>query len=197
MVDPFRITNYDRSPAELEEFLLFAVAVAGKNAQTTSRRLEAFLWQAGPAYRHFSPFERIMQIGYPWTSEERLREALRKAGIGQYNRIAHAYAHIVSRWDGRDLGKLSPSDLEKVPGIGPKTSRFFILHTRPFVRLAVLDVHILRRLRELGYPAPATTPDGRKYEYWESVFIDIADRLEMTPADLDLLWWKEGALKRG
>jgi hypothetical protein len=32
MIDPNKVTNPARTPAELEEFLLFCLVVAGKNA---------------------------------------------------------------------------------------------------------------------------------------------------------------------
>jgi hypothetical protein len=32
MIDPLNVTNFERSQAELEEFLLFGLFVAGKNS---------------------------------------------------------------------------------------------------------------------------------------------------------------------
>ena len=43
MIDPNNVTNPARTAAELEEFLLFCVVVAGKNADQQSLKLERFL----------------------------------------------------------------------------------------------------------------------------------------------------------
>ena len=67
MINPYQITNYDRSSSELEEFLLFCIVVAGKTAYIQAQKLEDFLlkhWQnddiASLSYKvlneEFSPF---------------------------------------------------------------------------------------------------------------------------------------------
>ena len=43
MIDPYNITNYNRTQNELEEFLLFCIVVAGKTAYIQSRKLDEFL----------------------------------------------------------------------------------------------------------------------------------------------------------
>lgn len=50
MVDPFDITKYNRTQAELEELLLFCISVAGKNARVTSHNLERFLNDASQEF---------------------------------------------------------------------------------------------------------------------------------------------------
>lgn len=43
MIDPKNITNFDRTDNELEEFALFAIAVAGKSAKTIAPALDRTL----------------------------------------------------------------------------------------------------------------------------------------------------------
>jgi len=63
-----------------------------------------------------------------------------------------------------DLRSCTTADLESIMGVGPKTSRFFILHSRPNEKMVVLDVHLLRYLRqEYRIKTPKQTPSGKRY----------------------------------
>lgn len=75
MVDPFNCTIFDRTDAELEEFVIFCLMVAGKNATTTSKLLSQFL------IRRKRPFAAIKSFN----CQPQLRLALRSAGFGCYN----------------------------------------------------------------------------------------------------------------
>ena len=81
-------------------------------------------------------------------------------------------------------------DLEAIPGIGPKTSRFFLLHTRPNQEIAVLDTWILKYLKNAGYNAPKATPSGKKYLELEKNFLFEARKNNMKPADFDIYIWR-------
>jgi hypothetical protein len=43
MIDPYNITNYNRTEGELQKFLLFCIVVAGKTAYIQAQKLEEFL----------------------------------------------------------------------------------------------------------------------------------------------------------
>lgn len=43
MIDPFNVTNYNRTQAQLQEWLLFSIFVAGKKATTQAAALDRFL----------------------------------------------------------------------------------------------------------------------------------------------------------
>lgn len=43
MIDPNNITKFYRTEAELEEFLLFCIIVAGKNSKIQAKKLAEFL----------------------------------------------------------------------------------------------------------------------------------------------------------
>jgi hypothetical protein len=150
-VDPRAITQFSRTIPELEEFLLFAIVVAGKRSDLQSRKLEAFL-RAGP--RVSSPFKSIRILN----QRGQLGEAIEAQRLGQYRRIGAAFASAAM--SGLDLRSCSVTDLEAIPGIGPKTARFFLLHSRPGVRVAALDTHILSWMRSQGIQTPAVTPQG-------------------------------------
>ena len=187
MIDPTKITNYNRTEAELEEFLMFAILVAGKTAKTQAQKLENFL---RPYTRvGTTPFEglqHLIDIGALVTQ-------MRFGRLGQYTRIAEAFRGIL-QFKGK-LKTVSVEELESIKGIGSKTARFFILHSRKDARHAVLDVHILKWLREQGYSAPKQTPTKKKYAVLEAIFLTEAWKHEMTPADLDLMIWKSFSQK--
>ena len=187
-IDPKKITDYKRKISELERFIVFSICVAGKNAQRTARAIEIFLNNSD------KPFEAIRKMEQRGT----LIENLRKAGIGQYTRISKCLKDLVS--SDISLETVTVDELELFHGIGPKTSRFFILHSRKNQNLAVLDTHILNYLSRLGYNVPKSTPSKKKYKEIEQIFLKEAEKNKMTPADFDLAIWKlgnNGDLKNG
>lgn len=186
-LDVTDVTHYDRTDQELEAFLLLAIVVAGKTAHIQERKLRAFLAPCG--VRQCSPFELIR-----WAEERGLLEQhIRLQGLGQYRRLVPCFREIVSL----NPRTCTREELEAVMGIGPKTSRFFLLHSRPKQLFAVLDTHILAWLRENGYPdAPRVTPGSRgTYDRWEKVFLKEAQLRDINPADLDMKIWLERSKK--
>jgi hypothetical protein len=71
--------------------------------------------------------------------------------------------------------------------VGPKTSRFFLLHTRPGSRYAVLDAAALKYLARNGVRVPPAPPaKGPGYVRLEAEALALADRAGMAPAEFDL-----------
>lgn len=172
---------------ELEARLLYAMIVAGKSARFADEKTKLFLSACG---EDESPFDLICRLVY----EGRLEQALKKAKTGNYRKLNLAFTWLAVSGETMDLDTVTPQELERIPGVGPKTSRFFILWTRPEARYAALDVHILRWLRGQGYLAPWQTPqDGETYARWEKVFLEKADALGLKPAELDARIWSEGS----
>lgn len=190
MINPTTITNYNRTEAELEEFLLFAILVAGKTAKTQAKKLEAFI---NPEHKHpdVSPFDYLRYLF--GTNRIMLRNRMRYHKLGQYNRLESAFGGILP-YQGH-LKTISIQQLESVNGIGSKTARFFILHSRKDAKVACLDVHILKWMREQGYSAPKQTPTKKRYAILEKQFLTEAWKREMNPADLDLMIWKSFSQK--
>lgn len=187
MVDPVRITDYHLSDERLEEYILFCIAVAGKNAKTTSRNLERFLQflhkEAGVF--DWKPFDVVRSFPY-----EFLFDKMKEFGFGCYGTKSLGFYHICRMK--LNLRTCSPSDLEECTSIGPKTSRFFILHTRKEANVACLDTHILKYLHDLGYDVPGSSPQNRKkYAEIEKLFLKIAKDNNKEPALFDLEIWRK------
>jgi thermostable 8-oxoguanine DNA glycosylase len=121
----------------------------------------------------------------------RLETILRESRTGNYTKLAACIRGLLTAK--LDLATCAPIDLEAIHGIGPKTSRFFILWTRPGAEYAALDVHVLRWLRLMGHDAPKATPTGAKYAELERVFLVLAKSFGMTPRELDHAIWIEGS----
>jgi thermostable 8-oxoguanine DNA glycosylase len=185
LVDPIHFTNYHRNDLELEATAIFSVLVAGKTALTMARALERLLKiarQQAPVKRTM-PFKLLREF-----NQHQLARIMLQAGVGCYNQKARTIYELVR--SGLDLRTCTAADMERVTGIGPKTSRLFILHTRRKQRLAVLDVHILRYLRELGHNVPIHTPgSSRRYAQIEALCLMLADQAGLAPADWDLSIW--------
>jgi thermostable 8-oxoguanine DNA glycosylase len=191
MIDVLNVTNYNRTEEELEEFLLFSVLVAGKKSDVTAKKLSLFLDSAQSyGYSGFEPFKYISFL----VQTGQLDSLLREFKIGQYRRFNNTFTELANL-RGR-LSKISVKKLEQITGIGPKTARFFCLHSRKNVKLAVLDTHILKFLRDSGYTAPITTPSGEKYRYWEQVFLGLCESIDKAPANYDLEIWTKYSKKQ-
>lgn len=189
MITPTSITNYNRTEAELEEFLMFAILVAGKGAEQQAKKLDQFLSVADMLNQ--SPFE-YLQDKFDGVGLD-LDMIMRECKLGQYNRIGQAFRGIL-KFKG-NLKNVTIEELESVKGIGSKTARFFILHSRPDANVACLDTHILKWMSEQGYKnIPKATPPKKKYAEIEKLFLQEAIRHQMTPADLDLTIWKSYAV---
>ena len=184
MIDPDRITNFSRTDDELEEFILFCAAVAGHNAHTTAKALESFLSKQA-AYQ--TPFQYIISC---LAEGVMLDVLLASHRFGCYRKLAKAFAEL--SLSGLNLRTCTPEELETIHGIGPKTSRFFILHSRPDQNnIAVLDRHILKYLGDLGVSVPKSTPNKKKYKELERIFVNHAREKGVDIATLDLEIWRQ------
>jgi thermostable 8-oxoguanine DNA glycosylase len=191
MIDPSDITNFNRSEIELQEYLLFCACVAGKtspvqakNLVVQAKKLEDFLYPSTLLGK--TPFEYINHL----EASGKLMPRLRYTKLGQYNRLHELFKKIIAL----DVENVDIDELENVPGIGPKTSRFFLLHSRPNQRVAVLDTHILSWLREntKGISISTSTPQTKsRYNTIEKLFISEADKRNIGIAEFDLHIWNE------
>lgn len=184
MITPTNITNYNRTQAELEEFLLFAILVAGKTAKTQAEKLNQFLMPAKVC--GVSPFDWIKRLAV--RLEGGLNEHMIMHKLGQYKRIEKAFRGIL-QFKGK-MDSVSLEELESIEGIGSKTSRFFLLHSRPNQKVAVLDTHILKFLSEKGYNVPKATPSKKKYGQIEKNFLTECEKAGKDVAEMDLEIWK-------
>lgn len=182
-IDPLRITNYERNQYQKESFLLYCIVAAGKTAKTQAAKLNEFLKGIT------KPFNYIKEL----VNDEQLYNYLVKSKLGQYKRIEKSFEKVVDL----DLDRVTVDELVRVKGIGPKTARFFVMHSRKGERVATLDVHILKWLREQGVEnVPSQTPQSSlNYNRLEKAFLELAEKMGKTPAELDLQIWREKSQK--
>jgi hypothetical protein len=190
MVDSFNIPKRMTKP-QLEWWILFGICVAGKGAKQTQAKVEALLEDMRPLCSLRCQRSKPMPAG-PFACVAaamhfgNLGTFLRKHRLGQYTRIEKAFRAAVKL----DLGNISIEALETVPGLGPKTARMIAMYGLSNSEVAVLDTHILKFLRSLGYKAPKSTPSGRKYAELERIFLEEVKKRNISPADLDTEIWK-------
>ena len=194
MIDPYNITNYKRSKNELEEFLLFCIVVAGKTAYIQARKLDEFLKSVNTRLmmpENISPFQTIKSAEQHGV----LFEEIKKAKLGQYKKIYSGFKYISEKE--YNLNKMTPEILEKIPGVGMKTSRFFLLHSDIFYtnKIAILDTHILKFIKEnIDERAPKSTPViPLTYRFWEDMFLRWCSDNNKDMAEFDLEVWKSYA----
>ena len=185
MIVPEKITNYNLDNKGLEEYALFCLMVFNKNANQTAVKLESFLnWCQKSDVGYFDSIKRTrsrVKCSY--------RDMVEKFRFGNTTVKSDGLQSLISA--GLNLRTCSPEELEEIPGFGMKTSRFFILHTRPDAQVACLDTHILEWLSYYTSYDVKKSPSKNKYLELEHVFLKIADSMNSTPADLDLKIWNK------
>ena len=193
-IDPYNITNFDRTEEELQLFLLFCIVVAGKTAYIQAEKLDQFLCSVNE--RLMMP-DRVMPFQTLRSADHHgiLMEEIKKAKLGQYKKIYGGFKFITEYKI--DLRKTKPDQLEVIPGVGMKSSRFFLLHSDINYQnnIAILDTHILKFIKEnIDNRAPKSTPTIRvTYKYWEDVFLHWCELNKKNVADFDLEVWKKYA----
>lgn len=186
MINPAEVTNYNRTQSELQEFILFCINVAGKKSSVESPKLEVFIERAKDITKETSPFnciKKLIKLG-------RLNEIMHWAKLSPYAQRYNSYVAVSKI---KDLQTVTLNRLLQVPGIGLKTARFFLSHSREDFDEPMLDTHILHFLRDQGYTdAPKSTPSNENtYYYFANIFKNIARQLGKTVTDLDLEIWKQ------
>jgi thermostable 8-oxoguanine DNA glycosylase len=186
MINPAEVTNYNRTQYELEEFILFCINVAGKKSAIEAPKLEVFIERAKNITKESTPFNcirKLIKLG-------RLNEIMHWAKLSPYAQRYNSYVAVAKI---KGLETVSLNRLLQVPGIGLKTARFFLSHSREDFDEPMLDTHILRFLRDQGYTdAPKSTPSNENtYHYFANIFKNIARQLGKTVTDLDLEIWKQ------
>ncbi len=124
-----------------------------------------------------------------------LFEEIKLAKLGQYKKIYSGFKYISERE--YNLSRMTPKILEEIPGVGMKTSRFFLLHSDLLYKdkIAILDTHILKFIKEnIDDRAPKSTPViPLTYRFWESLFLQWCEQNKKNVADFDLEVWKKYA----
>lgn len=189
MLDPHNITNYEYTDAELQEFLIACICVAGKTAKVIFPKVHELLWNS--QYTLETPFKTLINMEYNLDAE------LKRVGMGKYKILGQTLYYLprIVANGHFDLRTCTPEKLEEFSGIGMKTSRYFIVHSRPNQKMAILDRHILRFLDKKGYPdIPDSTPSTKKqYALIESYFLHEADKSDKSVAELDSDIWSSSA----
>lgn len=210
MIDPKYITDYNRSQDEIEEFAIFSICVAGKNAHNTANAVEKMLTAIADyaiVLANLSPLKRLTTFVevYCEGKLQPLRDIMKECGIGCHTgtdtvpgRAEVCYrVGLLLLVDPDFLQNCTPQTLESVKGVGAKTARFFILHSRPKQRICALDTHILKYLRDQGVEkvSKSTPLKGSKaYARLEEAFLSICDKLGKDYAEHDLWVWNKYSL---
>ena len=195
MINPAEVTNYNRTQSELQEFILFCINVAGKKSSVEAPKLEVFLQRAkdvtakhrkSELMKDASPFDCIRAL----IKMGRLEEIMHWAKLSPYKQRFNSYVAVSKI---RDLQTVTLNHLLTIPGIGLKTARFFLSHSREDFDEPMLDTHILQFLRDNGYRgAPKSTPSNvGVYNYYANIFKMFARVSGKSVTDLDLEIWKQ------
>jgi len=169
-------------------YLIYSILVAGKSAKFAEKKTNLFVSGRNDDESPFDLIRRLMR-------DDILMDYLKVCKTGCYTKLNKTFRGIVNL----DAQTCDLTELEAIHGIGPKTSRFFIMWTRPDERYAALDTHILKWLKYLGYDVPKSTPSGNKYMEVQEIFLKEADERGRSPQELDGQIWEhcQQGLQRG
>ena len=180
-IDPLQVTNFDRTDDQLQRFWLFCIIVAGKNSDWAASTVSKLLKRKP---------DDVPAITWLNQSND-LHNTLVANRVGQYTRIENA----IKQSNEVDLRTATVQELEGIHGVGPKTARFFVLHTRRDARVAVIDTHQLKWLASHAGEdtVPSQTPQGKKYLEWEQLWLNLTDSYYsgLSKAEADLLIWAD------
>lgn len=167
MIDLKNLVNYNRSISELEEFLIFCLASANKSDTAMQvYKVNKFL---EPARIHnLTPFQYISLL----VENETLTSKLYEVRLGEYYRLTKCLSSCVSL----DLVNIELEELEAVIGIGPKTSRLFMINCRKSNNSVILDINTLTKIKENNpnVLVPKSTPQAiERYRMLEQLYLNI------------------------
>ena len=191
MIDPKKVTKYNRNKSQLQEWLLYCIMVAGKKSEIETQKLAKFLRDGRMGF-NLSPFEMIRKLlKISSVEEDGLKQQLKKYGIAPYGQRYNSFVDAVTLLPD-DLSEVTIDDLQQVRGISTKTSRFFLTHSREDFDEPVIDAHILRFLIDEGHDVPESTPQNPKvYAKVAQYFRDIANARKQSVTELDLEIWTQ------
>ena len=220
MINPKKITDYHRNDWDLQEFFMFSVAVAGKKSDQTAKKIQVLSNEISEEMGENPYYDTHLKesgiLHYLLGIDDEPEFGVRKMEahkFGKYNQWKSFFEWWTRRiWDlpanlhvwmiSDFLRRASVEQLEKIPGVGKKTARFFKLHTDRDAKCVPLDTHILKFIkshRPWCDNIPSTTPQSdNKYKKLE----DEAHKLMTaymkrnylsTLAEADLAIWKSYA----
>ena len=179
-IDPTQITKFDRTQAELEWFLLFCISTAGKNATVTAKKIND-----GIDFTHrVKRFQSMgiysigcsdtMAINYEYCADWMVDFA-QVVKLGKYDLIRKSSENIFKNEIHKRLDTVTLEELLEIPGVGNKTARFFLMHSRPGFTGAVIDTHIhgwLEKVCQSELPKPTT---DAKYKSLERLWLSMTE----------------------
>lgn len=183
MIDAANITNYTLSKTELEARIIFWILAAGKNGTRAAKITNAIVEEASGVSETLFEYLRLLDF-------EDTVNMCKYYKTGCFGAKARSIYEIC-RTD-LNLCTCTAEDLEKIYGIGMKTARCFIIHSRENAPYAGLDTHMLKYLKSLEYDVPKNTPSSKKlYLTIEKIVLNLARESGKTPADFDLSVWNK------
>ena len=196
MIDPKKVTDYNRNEWQLQEFLLYCICVAGKKSEIESPKVRKFCMDArmGFGLLPFDLIRKLLKISS--VEEDGLKQHLKKYKISPYQQRYNSFKDVVNLLP-NDLSEVTLAQLMEVRGISTKTSRFFLTHSREDFDEPVLDTHILRFLKDVGHTdIPTSTPQNPQvYARVAKLFERWAKFEGMSVTDFDLHIWTKYSYK--
>jgi thermostable 8-oxoguanine DNA glycosylase len=185
-IDPHRLNEYiskDSSKEMIELFFFCCLIVAGKKADVMFPKAYNVIANSRYNNSDLSPFDFLKRM-FEYGS---LSNILIENGTGQYSKINNCIEDLIHfDYDGDSIKSLTPQELEKVRGIGPKTSRFFLSYVSPNENeYAIIDTHITKFLMAINPRLKKSTD----YYTFEKEYLNICKLINKNPKEFDLEIW--------
>ena len=153
MIDFANLPIYSKEEKYLQEFFMFSICVANKSAATIAPRIDKLVKSLDGM-----PFDILGK-----KKASTIQSMLKNLGIGCYKLKGQGIKEAACAVSNGDLSLQNSTleELEKINGVGLKTSRFFVVHSRPNAHHAVIDTHLLKFLKSKGHDVPEQTPTSK------------------------------------
>lgn len=142
--------------------------------------------------------EKLFESGDLWSGEvSEIESVLRSSGVRFHRTKTRHIVCALNVFDdvlavvrsGRSHVEIRGFLVDGVEGLGMKEASHF-LRNIGFDGLAILDRHILRYMAANGLiDMVKLSPSGGRYLAYEKKFVNHAERIGLSPAELDLLIW--------
>lgn len=203
-IDPLNITNYNRTPIELQLFFLFCIFVANKPSDVTAKKVNnMFLPRYDNAFNlrvleenpliHDEGIHSPFAVIHIMVKFKLVRKWLEHWKVGQYARFTRAIhdVHETFLLGTAHLDTITLDNLMKITGMGMKSARFFLVHSRWDQPHAILDVHVLKWLNQVYGTSHKKTPSNpQDYKLLEGLFLGECVKWKKGPAEMDTFIWQ-------
>jgi thermostable 8-oxoguanine DNA glycosylase len=195
-LQPAQVADEEKLRFEMTFCLLGGHSVSYEHAASTARQIQARRVEHDVRGAEHAVRELARFLAEPHFLPRRRDGSLRRYRFPERKARLLVAAEIWVRENGGLATSLGRDRTEaghrswlcRCPGFGMKTASWFLRNTGWASTLAILDIHVIRALQELGLVREVRLP--KDYVEVEHRYLAWCDDLAVSPASMDLFLWE-------